>query len=158
MNDLDRRNEGGYYKSKAYNMKFENQDDYLKNPENYENEKKYSQEKEHNDDVSVNFARYDDQENELYYEETTTNSEDKYEIFAEFVSIETSCLQCKKVFSSRNKLHKHLKTKCKSIKATNKAKSKEMKSVSISIDKEDSIIIKSTAFKIDKKYDLVFRK
>ncbi len=79
-----------------------------------------------------------------------------YETFANFVSIKTSCLQCKKIFSFRNKLHKHLKIDCKSIKTMNKAKSKATKSVST--DKEDFVIIKSIAFKIDKEYDLVFKK
>jgi hypothetical protein len=137
-------------------MKSKNQEDYLKNSKNYEHEKEYSQEKEHNENMSMNFAEYDDQENELYYEEFTANSNEKYETFADFVEIETSRLQCKKIFSSKNKLHKHLKIDCKSIKTMNKAKSKATKSVST--DKEDLVIIKSIFFKIDKEYDLVFRK
>jgi hypothetical protein len=101
-------------------MKSENQEDSLKNSKNYQNEKKYLQEKKHNEDVSMNFAKYDDHENELYYEEFTANSNEKYETFANFVEIEAFCLQCKKIFSSRNKLHKHLKTECKS-KSLNKS-------------------------------------
>jgi hypothetical protein len=114
--------------------------------------------------MSINFAEYDDHDNEFYYEEFSINSNEKYETFVDFVSIETSCLQCKKIFSSRNKLHKHLKTKCKAksmnkllTKNTNKNKNSE-KSKMFDTQLEKSIIIKSTVFKIDKKYDLVFKK
>ncbi len=133
-------------------------DEYQQQEKNYI--KKYSEDekKDQKQDVSMNFAKYDDQENELYYEEFSINSNEKYETFADFVRIEASCLQCKKIFSFRNKLHRHLKIDCKSIKTTNKSKSKVNESISISIDKEESIIIKFIAFKIDKKYDLVFKK
>ncbi len=104
----------------------------------------------------MNFAKYDDHENELYYEKFSINSNEKYETFADFVKIETSCFQCKKIFSSRNKLHKHSKIDCKSIKAMNKVKSKMMKS--ISTNEEESIIIKFIAFKTDKEYELAFKK
>lgn len=36
----------------------------------------------------------------------------EYKQFAEFVGIKTICCNCKQLFSSKNKLHKHLKTKC----------------------------------------------
>ncbi len=145
-------------------MKFENQKNDLKNSKNDRNEKKYLQEKKHNEDVSINFAEYDDHDNELYYEEFSINLNEKYETFADFVNIETSCLQCKKIFSSRNKLHKHLKTKCKAksmnkllTKTTDKNKSSENNQI---FDKqlEKSIIVKSIASKTDKSYELTFRK
>jgi hypothetical protein len=63
--------------------------------------------------MSINFVEYDEQDNELYYEEITIDLKNKYETFVEFVKIEISCITCKKVFSFRNKLHKHLKN-CKS--------------------------------------------
>ncbi len=139
-------------------MKIESEFDekYSQHEENYE--KKYSEKKnkDQEKDVSINFAEYDDQENELYYEEFSINSKEKYETFANFVRIEASCLQCKKVFSSRNKLHKHLKTKCK-LKSVNKSKNvSHIKNFDNHV--ENSIIIKSIAFKTDKEYDLVFRK
>ncbi len=84
-------------------------------------EKKYNEEysKSHENDqksnVSINFAEYDDQNNELYYEEITVNFEKKYETFAEFVEIEAFYIKCKKIFSFKNKLHKHFKKSCKVI-------------------------------------------
>jgi CRISPR/Cas system CMR subunit Cmr4 (Cas7 group RAMP superfamily) len=138
-------------------MKFENQKNDLKNSKNDRNEKKYLQEEKHNEDVSINFVKYDDQENELYYEEFSINSNEKYETFADLMKIEASCLQCKKIFSFRNKLHKHLKSKCKS-KFVNKS-SKELSHIKNSNNHvENSIIIKSIAFKIDKEYELTFKK
>ncbi len=145
-------------------MKSENQKDYLKNSKNSQNEKEYLQKKKHNENVSINFAEYDDHDNELYYEESSINSNEKYETFADFVNIETSCLQCKKIFSSRNKLHKHLKTKCKAksmnklfTKTTDKNKSSE-NNQTLDKQSEKSIIVKSIASKTDKGYDLTFRK
>jgi hypothetical protein len=125
-----------------------------------EYEKKYSSENRDQDlNVSVNFAEYDEQDNELYYEEAAIDSEEKYETFAEFVEIETSCITCKKVFSSRNKLHKHLKN-CKSAIKTERFK-KSMTLSQQNISEKlmmKSMIVKSTAFIANKSYELVFRK
>jgi hypothetical protein len=91
----------------------------LKQKYSHENEyeEKYSQVNRDQDlDVSINFADYDEQDNELYYEEITIESENKYETFAEFVEIEAFCIKCKTMFSFRNKLHKHLKMSCKATK------------------------------------------
>jgi hypothetical protein len=56
-------------------------------------EEKYSSENRNQDlNVSVNFAEYDEQNNELYYEEITMSSKEKYETFVEFVDIEAFCL------------------------------------------------------------------
>jgi hypothetical protein len=128
----------------------------LKQKYSHENEykEKYSQKNRDQElNVSINFAEYDDQENELYYEESTINSEEKYEIFAEFVEIEASCITCKKIFSFKNKFHKHLKN-CKfarieKIKKTTSSSQKKSKK---------SIIMKFTAFTSNKSYDLAFRK
>jgi hypothetical protein len=119
-----------------------------------EYEEKYSQKnRDQKLNVSINFAEYDDQENELYYEESTINFKEKYEIFAEFVKIEASCITCKKVFSFRNKLHKHLKN-CKS------AKVEKIKKTTSSFQKKSkrSIIMKFTTFTSNKSYDLAFQK
>jgi hypothetical protein len=147
-------------------MKVESEFDekYSQHEENYE--KKYSEKKnkDQEEDVSINFAEYDDHDNELYYEEFSINSKKKYETFADFVDIETSCLQCKKIFSSRNKLHKHLKTKCKE-KSMNKLLTKTIdknmsseNSQTLNKQSEKSIIVKFIAFKTDKSYELTFRK
>ncbi len=142
-------------------MKIEQEFDekYSQQEKNYE--KKYSEKKNKNQeqDVLMNFARYDDHENELYYEEVIINSKEKYEIFANFVRIEAFCFQCKKVFPFKNKLHKHLKTECKE-KSMNKSlvKNKSFEKNKISRTKsKKSIIIKFIAFKIDKSYDLTFK-
>jgi hypothetical protein len=131
-------------------MKKPNLDEKYSQEDEYE--KDYSQKKQKHD-MSINFAEYDDQENELYYEEISINPEEKYETFASFVRIEISCISCKKVFSSRNKLHKHLKD-CKSAKIV-----KLKKTVSSSSkDLKKSIIVKSTTSVSNKGYELAFRK
>ncbi len=140
-------------------MKTNQEDQRNSKYENY-NEKYQENLKKKNDqeaNVSINFAEYDDQENELYYEKFSINSKKKYETFANFVKIETSCFQCKKVFSSKNKLHKYLKTKCKS-KSVNKSSKNVSHIKNFDNHVENSIIIKSIAFKIDKEYDLAFKK
>jgi hypothetical protein len=112
--------------------------------------------------MSINFAEYDEQSNELYYEEVTIDSENKYETFVEFVEIEVSCINCKKTFSFRNKLHKHLKKDCKTIKSTKTIRDKFVKSIDIldskTSDSKASTIVKFTTFTLNKNYDLVFRK
>jgi phage terminase large subunit-like protein len=130
------------------NQKHHNKHDYEKNYsesfESYQNQKT---------NMSINFVEFDDQKNELYYEEITINSKEKYETFASFVEIETFCITCKKVFSSRNKLHKHFKN-CKFAKIV-----KIKKTVSSSSkNSKKSIIIKSTTSIFDKDYELAFRK
>jgi hypothetical protein len=126
-------------------------------------EKKYQknyQESQKNDqelNMSTNFVEFDDQRNELYYEEIFVNSEKKYEIFAEFVEIEASCITCKKVFSFRNKLHKHLKN-CKSTIKIEKIKKSAQKKINEKSIMIKSIIVKSTIFIANKNYELIFRK
>ncbi len=107
--------------------------------------------------MSINFVDIDDQRNELYYEKFTVNSEEKHETFAEFVEIEVSCITCKKVFSFRNKLYKHLKN-CKSAIKIEKIKKSAQKKISEKSIMIKSIIVKSTTFTGNKSYELVFRK
>jgi hypothetical protein len=128
-----------------------------------EYEKKYSSEDRDQDlNVSVNFAEDDEQGNELYYEEAAIDSEKKYETFAEFVRIEVSCIKCKKVFSFRNKLHKHLKEDCKTIESKKATRDKFVKLIDTSnsrtSDSKTSTIMKFTMFTANKNYELVFRK
>jgi hypothetical protein len=129
-------------------------------------EKKYqknyqdSQESDQELNMSINFAEYNDQENELYYEKFAINSKKKYEIFAKFVEIEVLCITCKKVFSFKNKLHKHLK-ECKSaIKIARIKKSAiiTQENINEKLIIKKSIIVKSTAFIANKDYELTFRK
>ncbi len=143
-------------------MKVEQEFDekYSQREDDYEKEYSKKKNKDQEEDVSINFAEYDDHDNELYYDEFSINSNEKYETFADFVKIEASCLQCKKVFSSKNKLHKHLKTKCKA-KSMNKSLTKNNnyeKSKISDTQSKKSIIIKSIIFMIDKNYELTFRK
>ena len=42
----------------------------------------------------------------------TNNGYKDHKQFAGFVKIETACCNCKQLFLSGNKLHKHLKKKC----------------------------------------------
>jgi hypothetical protein len=119
-----------------------------------------SQESVQESNMSINFVEFDDQKNELYYEEISVNSEKKYETFAEFVEIETSCITCKKVFSSRNKLHKHFKN-CKSAIKAEKIKETVLLSqqnISEKLMTVKSMIVKSTAFIANKNYELIFKK
>jgi hypothetical protein len=131
----------------------------LKQKDSQKNEydEKYSQ-KEHDRNISMNFAEYDDQKNELYYDEITVNSEEKYEIFAGFVEIEVSCIKCKKVFSFRNKLHKHLKKDCQTMKTRKSVREKSVKSITETFTVTHAIIVKSTTSTSDKEYGLAFRK
>ncbi len=176
-NEFDRKNDE--YKSKIYNAEMNESN--LKQKYSHENEyeKKYSSENQNQDwDVSVNFVDYDDQSNELYYEKITMNSDEKYETFAKFVEIEVFCIKCKKIFSFKNKLHKHLKKDCKTMKSAKavhekfvqsieKTDSKTFRSASMkSTDMTDSkifistnsIIMKFTTFTSNKNYELTFRK
>jgi predicted nucleic-acid-binding Zn-ribbon protein len=128
-----------------------------------EYEKKYSQKnRKQNLNVSINFAEYDEQNNELYYEEVTMKSENKYETFAEFVEIKVFCIKCKTMFSFKNKLHKHLKMSCKAIKSTQFYQKKSVKSTKIlNVERSavtKSIIMKFTTFTSNKDYELTFRK
>jgi hypothetical protein len=159
-NEFDQRNDE--YKSKIYNTKTENSDLNQKYSQKDEYDEKYSQKNHNQKDMSINFAEYDEQSNELYYEEVTIDSENKYETFVEFVKIEVSCIKCKKIFSFRNKLHKHLKEDYKTIKSTKTIRDKFVKSIDTSDSKTSdlkaSTIVKFTTFTSNKSYDLVFRK
>ncbi len=159
-NEFDRRNDE--YKSKIYNTKTEKSDLNQKYSQKDEYHEKYSQKNHNQKNMSINFAEYDDQKNELYYEEIATNSKKKYEIFVEFVKIEVSCIKCKKIFSFKNKLHKHLKEDCKSIESTTTTREKFVKSIDTSdsktSDSKTSTIVKFTTFTSNKSYDLTFRK
>ncbi len=128
-----------------------------KNSEKDEYNEKYSQKKQ-NQNIFVNFAEYDDQKNELYYEEIFVNSKKKYEIFVEFVEIKIFCIKCKKIFSFRNKLHKHLKKDYQTTKMTKSVREKFVKSITETFIVTHSIIVKFTAFTSNKEYDLTFRK
>jgi hypothetical protein len=144
------------------------------NVKNSEFDEKNSQKKEYNEKYSesheddqksnmlMNFIEYDNQNNELYYEEITINSEKKYETFAEFIEIEAFCIKCKTIFSFKNKLHKHLKENCKVVKSKKKDNEKSMKFIKIIVSKtfyaSKSIIIKFTTFTMNKNYELTFRK
>jgi hypothetical protein len=128
------------------------------------NEKKYekncseSHENDHDTNMSINFAEFDDQENELYYDEITINSKEKYETFVEFVDIEAFCIKCKKIFSFKNKLHKHLKKDCQTMKITKSVREKFVKSITKTFIVTNSTIVKFTTFTSNKEYDLAFRK
>ena len=60
--------------------------------------------------ISVNFASYDEQKNELYYDEQFYD-DDFDEVFVKFVEMKTICKNCHEVFKLNNKLHKHLNEK-----------------------------------------------
>jgi hypothetical protein len=96
-NEFDRKNDE--YKSKTYNTKTKKSDLDQKFRYKKKYEKNYSKDdRDQKMNASVNSAEYGDQENELYYEKSSINSEKKYETFAEFVEIEVSCITCKKSF------------------------------------------------------------
>jgi hypothetical protein len=158
-NEFDQRNDE--YKSKANNAEMNESNLNQKYFHEDEHDEEYLQ-KEQDQNVSINFAEYDDKSNELYYEEIAMNSEKKYETFVEFVEIEVSCIKCKKIFSFRNKLHKHLKKNCQAIKSTKFIREKSVKSTNIKDSKTfavtKSIIVKFTASTSDKDYELTFRK
>ena len=59
-------------------------------------------------DIFSNFAGYDHENNELYYEKSPEKNEEK---FVNFVKISTFCLHCKQIFF-KNKLHNHLCSEC----------------------------------------------
>ncbi len=161
-NKFDRRNDE--YKSKIYNMNMRNSefDEENSREKKYEKDDLESHKNDHDTNMSINFAEFDDQRNELYYNEITSNSEKKYETFAKFVNIEVFCIKCKKIFSFRNKLHKHLKENCQTMKSTKFVREKFMKCAEIN-DAETfiitkSIIVKFIAFIANKNYDLALRK
>lgn len=57
--------------------------------------------------MSVNYAKYDEHDNELYYEKIKNENFD--EVFIDFVNFETICKRCDKIFSLNNKLHYYLR-------------------------------------------------
>ena len=59
--------------------------------------------------VFINFAKYDEHENELYYDEQTLMKKNSNETFISFVNLETTYKHCHKIFSFNNKLHFHLR-------------------------------------------------
>jgi hypothetical protein len=159
-NEFDRRNDE--YKSKIYNAEMKKQNLNQKYNQEDEYDEEFSQKKHNQKKMSINFVEYDDQRNELYYEEVAIESENKYETFAEFVEIEAFCIKCKTIFSFRNKLHKHLKTNCKAAKSIQFDQKKFVKSTKTLNAKTSavtkSIIVKFTAFTLNKNYELTFRK
>ena len=60
-----------------------------------------------NDITSINFANYNEHENELYYDEQNYSFDYK-ETFIDFINFETTCKHCYKIFFSNNKLHYYL--------------------------------------------------
>ena len=59
--------------------------------------------------VFINFAEYDEHDNELYYEKQSIMKKNFDEIFVDFVDFETIYKHCHKIFSFNNKLHYHLR-------------------------------------------------
>ena len=131
------------YKPKAYQATIENE----KNDQFMKEEKT----------VSINFAKYDRDDNELYYEEQLFTSEnDLDEAFVDFVEMKTTCKNCQKVFSSNNKFHKHLKEK-QCIKMTKESQQKKSSNKYQNIIETDPDVIRfSTSIK-NFEYDLRFR-
>ncbi len=133
------------------NSKFDEENSHEKK---YEKNDSESHKNDHDTNMLINFTEFDDQKNELYYEEITVNSEKKYETFAEFVDIETFYIKCKKIFSFRKKLHKHLKKNCQTMKSKKFVNEKFVKSTHIKNTETfivtNSIIMKFTIFTFDK--------
>ena len=118
------------------------------------------------DEMLINFADYDEHENELYYDESETIAHDiqqEDETFVEFVDIEIKCFNCNDVFIFRSKLHKHLRDEC----ITNCSKfSTKFEVTTMSVEIEISLeshttrktkIVSSIVSTKDKGFDLVFR-
>lgn len=58
--------------------------------------------------MSVNFAKYDFHDNELYYDEQIYMMKKNFdEAFVDFVKFEITCKNCHEIFKFNNKLHKH---------------------------------------------------
>ena len=113
--------------------------------------------------VSINFAEYDEHENELYYDEQTIMKKDFDKVFVEFINFETIYKHCHKVFSFNNKLHHHLRhDQCikKFIHKDDESKIFAIESISYAKDVTVSVlskIIESTISIKDLKYDIDFR-
>ena len=118
------------------------------------------------DEMPINFADYDEHENELYYDESEAIAHDiqqEDETFVEFVDIETKCFNCNDVFTFRSKLHKHLRDEC----TTSYPKlSTEFEVTTMPVKIETPLepqttrktkIVSSTASTKDKDFDLAFR-
>ena len=91
--------------SNRYENRQNKQKTYQTTVENEEND----QSMKHENTISINFAEYDKNDNELYYEKQTVAKNDFDEIFIDFVDLETRCKHCRKIFSFNNKLHFHLR-------------------------------------------------
>ena len=112
--------------------------------------------------VSVNFADYDEQENELYYDKQLYEN-DSNEVFVEFVEMKTTCKNCHEIFKLNNKLHKHFNKK-QCIKKSSQKISVNFKIVTIDKTSSDlntkiskSKIIQSSTSIDDLKFDVEFK-
>ena len=148
-NQSSNRYENRQNKQKTYQTTVENEenDQFMKNEET----------------VSINFAEYDEHENELYYDEQTIMKKNSDEVFVEFIDFETICKHCHKVFSFNNKLHHHLRhDQCikKFIQKNDESKIFAIKSISYAKDDTVSVlskIIESTISIKDLEYNIDFR-
>ena len=139
-NQDSNRYESRLYKLKAYQATIENE----KNDQLMKEKKT----------ISINFAKYDKDDNELYYEEQFFTSENDFdEVFVDFVEMKTTCKNCQEIFTLNNKFHKHLK-KMQCIK---KFQQKKFSSKYQNIIETDLDVIRfSTSIK-NLEYDLRFR-
>ena len=114
--------------------------------ENAENDFTYDEKK-----ISINFAEYDETNNEFFYEKQTCD--EMNETFADFIEIETVCKRCQKTFSFNNKLHVHLRFDM----CFKKQKNNSFTNQTCALFIESIEIIKSNASFNDFEFDVEFR-
>lgn len=121
----------------------------MKNDENFENEFEYYEKFE--EKISINFAKYDEIDNEFYYDKQSCNDND--ETFADFIEIEFVYKHCYKTFSFNNKLHDHLRFYL----CSKKQKIKNSSNNVVAFFADFIEIIKFKVLSNDLKYDVSFR-
>ena len=104
---------GGYtgYKPRAYQV-----EDNTGHEDGQAPEEQYNNQDE-KQPMEISYAGHDDYGNEQYWvpEEENQSQEDEsyyHEQFSGFTAIETFCTKCDEPFSSKNKLHRHLRDGC----------------------------------------------
>lgn len=59
--------------------------------------------------TSINFAEYDEHENQFFYDEQAFINKNHDEVFVDFINLETTCKHCRKIFAFNNILHYYLR-------------------------------------------------
>ena len=111
--DVSKSQHSIYNKFQRYSIDSQRINPSYQQKASHENEDEKLKDDEEQENFSFNFANFDDEDNELYYEKESIKEDDNDQIFIEFIDIESTCKRCELFFFSRNLLHVHIReAKC----------------------------------------------